>query len=177
MAKRKILTDGAPELRTVCAPVRAITPRIRMLLDDMVETMRAADGVGLAGPQVGVLRRVIVTETEPGEVYMLINPEIIESSGEQEGSEGCLSVPGQSGCVRRPERVKVRALDRDGREITVEGTGLLARCLCHEIDHLNGILYTDVALYMNDPETGEEEGAEPEPPERPVRKYRHGHGG
>lgn len=159
MAKRKILTDGAPELRAVCAPVKNITPRIRAILDDMVETMRAADGVGLAGPQVGVLRRLVVVETEPGQVYKLINPEITASSGEQEGDEGCLSVPGKSGCVKRPMNVTVKALDQDGNEITVEGSELLARCLCHEIDHLNGILYTDVAIYMNEPEPEDEEEA------------------
>lgn len=166
MAKRKILTDSDPTLRMISKPVAAITPRILTLLDDMLETMRAADGVGLAGPQVGVLRRVIVVETEPEKPMMLINPEIIDSEGEQEGNEGCLSLPGRSGCVRRPMKVTVRALDLDGKEITVEGTELTARCLCHEIDHLDGILYVDKALYMNEPEEATEE------PERSVRKHK-----
>ena len=106
MAKRKILTDNDPTLRTVCRAIPRITPRIETLLDDMIETMRDANGVGLAAPQVGVLLRAVVIETEPGEVWELINPEIIETSGEQEGSEGCLSLPGRSGHVKRPNYVK-----------------------------------------------------------------------
>lgn len=166
MAKRKILTDSDPTLRMISKPVTAITPRIRTLLEDMLETMHDADGVGLAGPQVGVLRRVIVVETEPGNPMMLINPEIIEKSGEQEGNEGCLSLPGRSGCVVRPMNVKVRAMDVDGNEIIVEGSELTARCLCHEIDHLDGILYPDRALYMNTPDDADEE------PRRSVRKHK-----
>ncbi len=150
MAKRKIVTGNDPVLRKVCRPVDKITPRIKQLLADMLETMRDADGVGLAGPQVGVLRRVIVVETEPGQTYMLVNPEITESSGEQVGDEGCLSLPGESGCVRRPMKVKVRALGTDGKEVEIEGEGLLARAFCHEIDHLDGILYPDRAEYMNE---------------------------
>lgn len=167
MAKRKILTESDPTLRMKSKPVTEITPRIRTLLEDMLETMHEADGVGLAGPQVGVLRRVIVVETEPGKPMMLINPVIVASDGEQEGSEGCLSLPGKSGCVRRPMTVTVSALDIDGNEITVEGSELTARCLCHEIDHLDGILYTDKALYMYVPE----EDDEPEP-RRSVRKHK-----
>jgi len=155
MAIRKILTEGDPVLRKKCAPVVKITPGIRQLLDDMVETMRAAEGVGLAGPQVGVVRRVIVVETEPGTVYKLINPVIIGWSGEQEGPEGCLSVPGESGCVRRPQKVTVKALDPDGNETVIEAEDFLARAFCHEIDHLDGILYIDKALYMNEPQTDE----------------------
>lgn len=152
MAKRKILTENDPTLRTVCRPVENITPRILTLLDDMIETMRDADGVGLAGPQVGVLRRIVVVETEPGKPIELINPEIIDQSGEQEGNEGCLSLPGKSGCVRRPMHVTVKAMDRHGNEFTIEGSELTARAFCHEIDHLDGILYPDKAQYMNDPE-------------------------
>ena len=159
MAKRKILTDNDPTLRTVCRPVPRITPRIVTLLDDMIETMRAANGVGLAAPQVGVLLRAVVIETEPGVVHELINPEIIETSGEQEGSEGCLSLPGQSGHVKRPNYVKVKALNRNGEEYVLEGTELLARAICHETDHLDGHLYIDFAEYMYEPE--EEERVSP----------------
>ena len=159
MAKRKILTDNDPTLRTVCRPVPRVTPRIVTLLDDMIETMRAANGVGLAAPQVGVLLRAVVIETEPGVVHELINPEIIETSGEQEGSEGCLSLPGQSGHVKRPNYVKVKALNRNGEEYVLEGTELLARAICHETDHLDGHLYIDFAEYMYEPE--EEERVSP----------------
>ncbi len=159
MAKRKILTDNDPTLRTVCRPVPRITPRVVTLLDDMIETMRYANGVGLAAPQVGVLLRAVVIETEPGQVWELINPEIIETSGEQEGSEGCLSLPGQSGHVKRPNYVKVKALNRHGEEYVLEGTELLARAICHETDHLDGRLYIDVAEYMYEPE--EEERVSP----------------
>ena len=159
MAKRKILTDNDPTLRTVCRPVPRVTPRIVTLLDDMIETMRAANGVGLAAPQVGVLLRAVVIETEPGVVHELINPEIIETSGEQEGSEGCLSLPGQSGHVKRPNYVKVKALNRNGEEYVLEGTELLARAICHETDHLDGHLYIDFADYMYEPE--EEERVSP----------------
>ena len=169
MAKRKILTDNDPTLRMICRPVEKITPRIITLLDDMLETMREADGVGLAGPQVGVLRRVVVVETEPGNPIELINPVIVDQSGEQEGGEGCLSLPGRSGCVRRPMHVTVKALNREGKEFTVEGSELTARAFCHEIDHLDGILYTDKALYMNDPEDETEEQPEER---RSVRRHK-----
>ena len=151
MAKRKILTGDAPELHTVCAPVGQITPKIRELLDDMVETMRAAEGVGLAGPQVGVLRRLIVVETEPGTVYKLINPVITAAVGEQEGNEGCLSLPGESGWVKRPLDVVVEGLNENGEAVRIEATEFLARAFCHEIDHLDGILYAQKAEYMNEP--------------------------
>ena len=156
MAKRKILTDNDPTLRTVCRPVPRITPRIVTLLDDMIETMRDANGVGLAAPQVGVLLRAVVIETEPGTVHELINPEIIETSGEQEGSEGCLSLPGRSGHVKRPNYVKGKALNLNGEEYVLEGTELLARAICHETDHLDGHLYIDFAEYMYEPEEEEE---------------------
>jgi len=142
MAVRNILREGEDTLRKICRPVDKIEKRLHVLLDDMAETMYAADGVGLAAPQVGVLRRVVVIDVGDG-LLELINPEIIETEGEAVGVEGCLSVPGRRCTVKRPTRVVVRAKDRRGREIEVEGTGLLATCLCHEIDHLDGILYID----------------------------------
>jgi peptide deformylase len=145
MAKLQIRKLGDEVLRKVCRPVDEITPRILTLLDDMVETMRAAGGCGLAGPQVGVLRRVVVVEVEEGEVYELINPKIIAYSGEQHEEEGCLSVPGQWGITSRPMSVTVRALDRHGNQIDVSGSGLLARAFCHELDHLDGKLFIDNA--------------------------------
>ena len=145
MAKLKILKDGDTALRLKSRPVSDINKRILTLLDDMTETMRHADGVGLAAPQVGVLRRVVVIECEPGEVLELINPVIVERSGEQYEIEGCLSVPGRQGYTHRPMHVKVEALNRAGEKVTLEGEGLLAKAFCHEIDHLDGILYIDHA--------------------------------
>ena len=145
MAKLKIVKLGDDTLRKVCRPVDKITPRILTLLDDMAQTMRAADGVGLAAPQVGVLRRVVVIETEPGKLIELINPKIIAYSGSQEGTEGCLSVPGKYGTVTRPMHVTVRALNRKGETFDVTGSELLARAFCHELDHLDGKLYIDIA--------------------------------
>lgn len=145
MAKLKILTDGDMALRLKSRPVTVINARILTLLDDMTETMRLADGCGLAAPQVGVLRRVVVVETEPGKVYELINPVIVRREGTQHELEGCLSVPGRQGYTTRPMKVTVEALDRSGVLQTYEGEGLLARAFCHEIDHLDGILYTDHA--------------------------------
>ena len=150
MAKLKILKVGDPTLRKVCRPVDAVTPRIRTLLDDMIETMRAADGVGLAAPQVGVLRRVVVIETPDEGLIELINPKIIAFSGEQESEEGCLSVPGRWGTTHRPMHVTVRAMNRQGESFDVTGSGLLAKAFCHEIDHLDGKLYIDCAIKMND---------------------------
>ena len=150
MAKLQIRKVGDEALRKVCRPVDAITPRVLTLLDDMVETMRAANGVGLAAPQVGILRRIVVIEVEPGEVIELINPKIIAYSGEQDGQEGCLSVPGRWGMVKRPMHVTVRALNRKGEEFEITGHELLARCFCHELDHLDGILYTSKAYEMDD---------------------------
>ena len=152
MAKLQIRKVGDEALRKVCRPVDTITPRILTLLDDMIETMRAADGVGLAAPQVGVLRRIVVIEVEPGEVLELINPKIIAFSGEQDGQEGCLSVPGRWGMVKRPMHVTVRALNRRGEEVEITGHELLARCFCHELDHLDGALYIDKAYSMDDDE-------------------------
>ena len=148
MAKRKIVQYGDETLRRVCRPVDKITPSVLTLLDDMVETMRAADGVGLAAPQVGILRRIVVIETEPGNVIELINPKIIATAGEQEGSEGCLSLPGQFGVVRRPRHVTVRAMNRHGETFEMSGSDLLARAFCHEIDHLDGKVFIDRAEYM-----------------------------
>ena len=152
MAKLNILKDGDPALRKVCRPVETVTPRIRTLLDDMVETMRAANGVGLAAPQVGVLRRVVVIECEEGKVIELINPRIIARAGKQEEAEGCLSVPGRWGITDRPRHVTVRALDRYGKEFDISGSDLLARAFCHELDHLDGILFTDKVLRMLAPD-------------------------
>ncbi len=145
MAKLKIVKLGDETLRKVSRPVEKITPRILTLLDDMVETMRAADGCGLAAPQVGVLRRVVVVEVEPGNPIELINPKIIAYSGEQVGAEGCLSVPDKSGTVTRPMHVTVRAMNRHGETFDITGSELLARAFCHELDHLDGKLYIDIA--------------------------------
>ena len=145
MAKLKIVKVGDSTLRKVCRPVEKITPRTLLLLDDMVETMRAANGCGLAAPQVGILRRIVVVETEPGEVIELINPKIIAFSGEQKEEEGCLSVPGRAGITTRPMHVTVRALNRRGETVEYTGSGLLARAFCHELDHLDGKLFIDHA--------------------------------
>ena len=145
MAKLKILKEGDTALRLKSRPVTDINKRILTLLDDMTETMRHADGCGLAAPQVGVLRRVVVIECEPGEVLELINPVIVERRGSQHEIEGCLSVPGRQGYTDRPAYVRVEALNREGEKVTLEGEGLLARAFCHEIDHLDGILYIDHA--------------------------------
>lgn len=150
MAKLKIRRVGDDVLRKVCRPVEEITPRILTLLDDMTETMRAADGCGLAAPQVGVLRRIVVVEVEEGNVIELINPKIIATAGEQEGAEGCLSVPGRRGVVKRPKHVTVRATNRHGEAFEISGSDLLARAFCHELDHLDGKLYIDRATYMEE---------------------------
>ena len=146
MAKLKIVKEGDDTLRKVCRPVDKITPRVLQLLDDMIDTMRAANGCGLAAVQVGVLRRIAVIEVEEGQVYELINPKIIAFSGEQEDSEGCLSNPGHYGITKRPMHVTVRAMNRDGETYDLTGSGLLARAICHECDHLDGKLYTDVQI-------------------------------
>ena len=142
MATRRILREGDETLRKISRPVKEIDKHTKQLLDDMAETMYAAEGVGLAAPQVGVLRRVVVIDVGEG-LLELINPEILESDGEQEGPEGCLSVPGVYGWVRRPEHVKVRAQDRNGEFFEVEGFGLTARAFCHEIEHLEGHLFLE----------------------------------
>ncbi len=166
MAIRNIRTDGDDILRKTCKPVKGITARITELIDDMFETMYEAGGVGLAAPQVGVLKRIIVVDVMDGNPLCLINPEIVESDGEQIGEEGCLSIPGLAGEVARPNHVIVKAFDRNMTPITVEGTELLARCLCHEIDHLNGILYKDLAIdglhRVDLPQETEEDGEDEE---------------
>ncbi len=149
MALRNILTEGNPSLYKVCRPYGEFNQRLAVLLDDMAETMKKANGVGLAAPQVGIARRCcVVLETnveDEGEEYIieLVNPEIIAFDGEQEGYEGCLSFPGQYGCVKRPEHVVVRAFDRHGNQFEVEGFGLTARAFCHEIDHLDGHVFVE----------------------------------
>ena len=145
MAKLKIVKVGDDVLRKKCRPVEQITPKTLQLLDDMAETMREAQGVGLAAPQVGILRRIVVIEVEEGNLIELINPKIIAYAGEQTGSEGCLSVPNKWGTVTRPMHVTVRALNRNGEEFDITGSELLARALCHELDHLDGKLYIDIA--------------------------------
>ncbi|MBQ8719978.1 MAG: peptide deformylase [Clostridia bacterium] len=146
MAILKIVKFGDPMIRKVSRPVEEITPRILTLLDDMTETMRAANGCGLAAVQVGVLRRVVVIEVEEGVVYEMINPKIVAYAGVQEESEGCLSNPGQYGITKRPRAVTVRYTDRTGKECELNGKDLLARAICHECDHLDGKLYTDVQI-------------------------------
>ena len=146
MALLNIVKEGDPILRKTSRPVEEITPRILTLLDDMKETMHAANGCGLAAVQVGVLRRVVVIEVEEGEIYEMINPRIVFRAGKQEAEEGCLSVPGKWGITKRPARVTVHFTDRDGNEMELRGEGLLARAICHELDHLDGKLFTDVTI-------------------------------
>ena len=148
MALRNIVTDEDPILRKTCRPVGEITPRIQMILDDMVETMRDANGVGLAAPQVGIMRRMFVAEPEPERVYYFVDPEMISLEGEQEGTEGCLSVPGYVGTVTRPEKIVIKGKDRYGKEKEFTFEGFDAVVMCHEFDHLEGILYTDKATEM-----------------------------
>lgn len=143
MALRNIVQEPNETLRKKCRKVEKITERILQLLDDMKETLAKADGVGLAAPQVGVLRRVVIIDVGEGPME-LINPEILEAAGEQTGEEGCLSVAGRWGVVTRPNYVKVKAMDRQGNERIYEGEGLLARAFCHEIDHLDGRLFIDI---------------------------------
>lgn len=146
MARLKIVKFDDPMIRKVSRPVEEITPRITTLLDDMIETMRAEGGCGLAAVQVGVLRRIAVIEVDEGVVYELINPKIISFAGVQEDQEGCLSNPGSYGITKRPAFVTVRATNRHGKEYELRGEGLLARAICHECDHLDGKLYTDVQI-------------------------------
>ena len=143
MALRKILTDAEPALHKTCKPVTAFDEKLHTLLDDMRETLIESGGVGLAAPQVGILRRVVLVDVEE-EILELINPTMVETDGEQIGAEGCLSVPGKYGLVKRPYYAKVRAQDRDGNWYEAEGEELIARCFCHELDHLDGIIYTEV---------------------------------
>ena len=142
MALRTIRLEGDPVLNKVCKEVKEITPKIQTLIDDMLETMYDANGVGLAAPQVGILRRIVVIDVGEGPIVM-INPTIIETSGEQTGDEGCLSVPGKAGEVTRPNYVKARFLDENMEEYEIEGEELLARAICHELEHLDGHLYVE----------------------------------
>ena len=143
MALRKILTSEDSALHKRCRPVTKFDEKLHTLLDDMGETLTAANGVGLAAPQIGILRRVVLVDTGE-EILELINPTLLETSGEQIGAEGCLSVPGKYGLVKRPNYAKVRAQDRNGNWYEAEGEELIARCFCHELDHLDGILYTEI---------------------------------
>lgn len=143
MALRTILTDEDPTLKKISRPVTNFDHRLHELIDDMRETLEHAHGAGLAAPQVGILRRVVLVANEDNEIYELVNPELVTTEGEVEDFEGCLSVPGYYGLVTRPEKATVRAQDRNGKEFVVSGEGIVARCFCHEIDHLNGHLFTE----------------------------------
>lgn len=159
MAIRKVRIQGDSVLEKKCKEVKEVTPRIRQLIDDMFETMYEANGVGLAAPQVGILKRIVVIDIGE-QPFVLINPVIEETSGSQSGYEGCLSLPGKSGVVTRPNCVKVRAYDEDMNEFVLEGEELLARAICHECDHLEGIMYTSLVegeLYNNEDIPEEEE--------------------
>lgn len=166
MALRNLRYEGDPILTKVCHPVKEMTPRLQELADDMLETMYDAGGVGLAACQVGILRRIVVIDTRDGQgngegPFILVNPVITESDGEQRGQEGCLSVPDKVGIVTRPMHVIAEAYDRQMQPIRVEGEGLLARAICHELDHLDGHMYTEKAegplIDLNDPEPEEDE--------------------
>ncbi len=143
MALRNLRYEGDEILRKKSRKISVVDDKIRTLLNDMVETMYENEGVGLAGPQVGILKRAIVIDVEDGNVYKMINPEIKTQSGEQVGQEGCLSVPETKGIVRRPMNVTVEYTDENGKQVTLDAEGILARCICHEIDHLDGILFID----------------------------------
>ena len=157
MAIREIRVKGDDVLTKVCKEVTKMTPRTEELIEDMIETMYEANGVGLAAPQVGVLKRIVVIDVGDGPIVM-INPVILETSGSQTGDEGCLSVPGKAGVVTRPNYVKVKALNEEMEEIELEGEGLLARAFCHEIDHLEGKMYVELAEGgIHDVSYGEEE--------------------
>lgn len=156
MGLRRILNIKEPALHKVCRPVTNFDRRLHKLLDDMKETLEDAGGVGLAAPQVGILRRVVVVDNGT-EMLELVNPELVETSGEQEGPEGCLSLPGKYGLVKRPAYAKVRAQNRNGEWFEAEGEEIVARCFCHELDHLDGIMYTEVMeRFLTDEELEEE---------------------
>ena len=152
MALRTILTSEDPALHKVCRPVTNFDRRLHDLLDDLKETLADANGAGLAAPQVGILRRAVIVVDENGEMLELVNPEIVAQEGEQEGFEGCLSVPGRWGVVKRPRKARVRAQDRDGNFFEVDGEEVVARCFCHELEHLDGHLFTEHTdrLYTNE---------------------------
>ena len=160
MGLRKILTDAEPALHKVCKPVTNFDSKLFKLLDDMRDTLIESGGVGLAAPQVGILRRVVLVDVgeEDNEIIEFINPEMVETDGEQYGPEGCLSVPGKYGLVKRPYYAKVRAQDRNGDWFEAEGEELIARCFCHELDHLDGIVYTEkMDRYLSEDELNAEE--------------------
>ena len=160
MGLRKILTDAEPALHKVCKPVTNFDSKLFKLLDDMRDTLIESGGVGLAAPQVGILRRVVLVDVgeEDNEIIEFINPEMVETDGEQYGPEGCLSVPGKYGLVKRPYYAKVRAQDRNGDWFEAEGEELIARCFCHELDHLDGIVYTEkMDRYLSEEELNAEE--------------------
>ena len=159
MAIRNVVLEGDEILRKKCREIPEVTDRIRTTMEDMLETMRQQYGCGIAGPQVGVMRRMFIAEPEPGRVYYMINPVMLEQEGSQIGDEGCLSVPGLIGTVERPQRIKIKAWDLDGQEQVYEFEDWDARVMCHEYDHLDGILYTDKATTVREPEE-EEEGEE-----------------
>lgn len=160
MAIRHVVKEGDAILRKHCREITEITDRIRTTMEDMLETMRQEQGVGIAGPQVGVMRQMFVAEPAPGEVYFMINPEILEKEGSQTGEEGCLSVPGLVGTVERPQKIRMRAQDLDGNWQEYEFEDFHARVMCHEYDHLDGILYTDKATDIHEPVMEEEPGEE-----------------
>lgn len=157
MAIRNVVKEGDPILRKKCREITEVNDHIRMTMEDMLETMRAEMGVGIAGPQVGVMRRMFVAEPEPDRVYFMINPEITEREGTQTGEEACLSVPGLCGTVERPEKIKITALDLDGNRQEYEFEGFDAVVMCHEYDHLDGVLYIDRATNIRNPQDDEEE--------------------
>lgn len=166
MSLRKILTQGDPTLAKTCRPVEKFDQKLHWLLDDLKETLENAGGVGLAAPQIGILRRVVVVEDENEELLELVNPVIVSQEGEQEGWEGCLSVPNQYGWVTRPSLVTVRAQDRDGKFFEVSGEEMVARCFCHELEHLDGHLFVEHTdeLYTPDEIDAMEGAEEQEPP-------------
>ena len=160
MGLRKILTDKEPALHKVCKPVVNFDERLHKLLDDMQETLIDSGGVGLAAPQVGILRRVVLVDNGE-QILELVNPELLMTDGEQAGPEGCLSIPGKYGLVKRPYYAKVRAQDRNGNWYEAEGEEIVARCFCHELDHLDGIIYTQVMeRYLTDEELMSDEESE-----------------
>ncbi len=161
MALRQIRYDGDDILRKKCKEVKEMSERTLTLIQDMFDTMYDADGVGLAAPQVGVLKRIVVIDVDGETPYVLVNPVIVEKEGQQTGDEGCLSLPGKVAVVTRPNRVVCKCLNADMEEVTIEGEGLLARAICHEVDHLEGILYKDVASEpLRDVEYPEDSGGE-----------------
>ena len=157
MAIRNVVKEGDPILRKKCREITEVNDHIRTTMEDMLETMRSEMGVGIAGPQVGVMRRMFVAEPEPDRVYFMINPEITEREGTQTGEEACLSVPGLCGTVERPEKIKITALDLDGNRKEYEFEGFDAVVMCHEYDHLDGVLYIDKATNIRNPQDDEEE--------------------